>query len=269
MTAQTHAPELPPPYQLVQLAGVDSTNMEARRLAEGGAPDKTVIWASSQSMGRGRRGRSWSSPVGNLYFSILIRPEYPATEVMQLGFIMANAIADAAEGVLEKTASIQVKWPNDVMVNGKKISGILLESESNSDNGVHWAIIGVGVNIEVHPHPHPVGMGSETELEATSLLAEGAGIPISEMLSAIIRHFDAGIDEWREYGFAPVRKAWLERGYGIGKQISVRLPNETIPGTFKALDKNGALVMAIAGKQEDRIITAGDVFLTPATGEVD
>ena len=263
MTAQTHAPELPPPYQLVQLAGVDSTNMEARRRAEGGAPDKTVIWASSQKDGRGRRGRSWSSPEGNLYFSILIRPKYPATEVMQLGFIMANAIADAAEGVLEKTASIQVKWPNDVMVNGKKISGILLESESTGDNGVRWAIIGVGVNIEAHP------ARSETELEATSLATEGAKTSISEILSAIIRHFDAGIDEWQEHGFAPVRNAWLERAYGIGKQISVRLPNETIPGTFKALDKNGALVMAIDGKQEDRIITAGDVFLTPATGEVD
>ncbi len=263
MTAHTHAPELPSPYQLVQLAGVDSTNMEARRLAEGGAPDKTVIWASSQSVGRGRRGHSWSSPVGGLYFSILIRPKYPAEQVMQLGFVMANAIADAAEGVLSKTASIQVKWPNDVMVNGNKISGILLESESAGDNTVQWVIIGVGINIEVHP------MGTETELEATSLAVEGADASISEMLSAIIKHFDTGVEQWLEHGFAPVREAWLDRAVGLGQPISVRLPNETIPGTFKALDKNGALVMAVEGKQEDRIITAGDVFLSPTADKVD
>ncbi|MCK5546513.1 MAG: biotin--[acetyl-CoA-carboxylase] ligase [Rhodospirillaceae bacterium] len=263
MTAQTHAPELPPPYQLVQLAGVDGTNMEARRRVEDGAPDKTVIWASSQSAGRGRRGRSWSSPVGNLYFSILIRPKYPAAEVMQLGFIMANAIANAVEGVLAKTTSIQVKWPNDVMVNGKKISGILLESESSGDNTVQWAIIGVGVNIESQPSK------TEGDFAATSIASEGGDASIGEMLSATIRHFDAGIDEWREHGFAPVRKAWLERAYGIGKKINVRLPNETIPGTFKALDKNGALVMVVDSKQEDRIITAGDVFFSSTADKVD
>ena len=261
MTAPAHAPELPSPYQLVQLGGVDSTNFEARRRAENGAPDSTVIWATSQSAGRGRRGRQWSSPKGGLYFSILIRPEYPAATVMQLGFIMANAIAGAVSSALPGTA-VQTKWPNDVMVGGKKISGILLESESTGDNRVSWVIIGVGINIETHPDK------INSELEATSIAAEGGDALIEKMLSTIMGRFDAGFNEWQELGFAPVRGAWLERAYGLGKKIIVRLPNETIPGTFKQLDESGALVLAVDGEQEDRIITAGDVFLSPITNEV-
>ena len=266
MIAPAHAPDIPSPYQLVQLGSVDSTNAEARRRAEDGALGGTVIWATSQSAGRGRRGRDWSSPQGGLYFSVLIRPDYPPATIMQLGFVMANAIAGALKGVLPD-AAVQTKWPNDVMVDGKKISGMLLESESSNDNAVAWVIIGVGINVETHPSK------TEGDFAATSIVCEGGNASIGEMLSAIITRFDEGFNEWRELGFAPARGAWLGRAYGMGEKIIVRLPNETIPGTFSRLDETGALVLAIDGEQEDRIITAGDVFLSPTVppmvGEMD
>ncbi|MDH5772981.1 MAG: biotin--[acetyl-CoA-carboxylase] ligase [Rhodospirillaceae bacterium] len=266
MTMAASEPELPSSYQLLRLGGVDSTNLEARRQAESGASDKTVIWATSQSAGRGRRGRSWVSPEGNIYFSILLRLNGDVADAMQLGFVIANAIAESLSDFLPSGTKVETKWPNDVLLNGKKISGILMESESANDGKtLKWLIIGVGINVCAHP-----GTG-EGGIITTALIDEGFDFQptsIAYILGDIVHKFDRGLTAWQKGGFAPVRNAWLARAAGLGGEITVRLPNETISGTFKDLNEDGALVLGINNSVE-RLITAGDVFISPTNGEMD
>ena len=143
--------ELPSPYQLVELDCVDSTNAEAKRLGEEGAPDCTIVWAKRQTSGRGRRGREWVSDEGNLYFSILLRMPYPMAAMTQLSFVAANAVADAVSVAAPRGSFVNVKWPNDVLLEGQKVSGILLEGEPDMETGAFkYLVIGVGVNIATH-----------------------------------------------------------------------------------------------------------------------
>lgn len=258
MPGDEPAVRLPSPYRLVQLDEVDSTNAEACRLAEAGAPDSTLVWAKRQTKGRGRRGRNWVSPEGNLYFSILLRPPYPAKDVMQLGFVTANAVADALQVAAPRGTFVHVKWPNDVLMEGRKAAGILLEAEPApaKPGYLNWLVVGVGVNINHHPPEH------ETEFPATSLAAQGAvgdALNVEAMLDTLAKRFLAGLVTWRNLGFGPIRRHWLIRAKGMGGQVQVRLANETLNGIFAALDEDGALVLHMDG-QENRRITAGDVF---------
>ena len=250
--------ELPSPYQLVELDCVDSTNAEAKRLGEEGAPDCTIVWAKRQTSGRGRRGREWVSDSGNLYFSILLRMPYPMTDMSQLSFVAANAVADAVSVAAPRGSFVNVKWPNDVLLEGKKVSGILLEGEPDIDRGCFkYMVIGIGVNIATHP------VIEDGVYPATSLAAEGAageGLSVEKMLDTLAKRFLAGLATWRNLGFGPIRRHWLARAKGLGGPVTVRLPNEVIDGIFAALDENGALVLHLDG-QPNRVITAGDVFI--------
>lgn len=261
MTDASTDVRLPSPYRLVELDAVDSTNEEAKRLAQAGAPDSTIVWAKSQSGGRGRRGRVWSSPEGNLYFSILLRPPYPAHNVMQLGFVAANAIADALQVVLPPGTFVHVKWPNDVLVEGCKISGILMDAEIDTTNRgyLEWLVLGIGINVASHPAE------IDSEFHATSLAAQGvtgAGLDVGALLDTLAKRFLAGLVTWRNLGFGPIRRHWLLRARGLGGPVIVRLPNETLNGIFAALDEDGALILHLDGRPNRRI-TAGDVFIPP------
>lgn len=237
----------------VVLETVDSTNEEAKRRASAGAPDGTLVWAVQQTGGRGRDGRGWASAPGNLYCSLLMRPDYPAAEAMQLGFVTANAVADTVAAALPRSAMVTCKWPNDVLVEGRKIAGILLESEAAAGGGLAWVVIGVGINVAHHPPP------GESRYPATSLIAEGAGaVSPDGILASYCRYLQSGLAVWRRVGFAAVRSAWLRRAHGLGGAITVRLERETLDGTFEDLDADGALVLGQAGGR--RRITVGDVF---------
>ncbi|MBL4614860.1 MAG: biotin--[acetyl-CoA-carboxylase] ligase [Magnetovibrio sp.] len=250
--------QLPSPYRLVELECVDSTNAEAKRLAEQGAPDCTIVWAKSQTAGRGRRGREWVSGDGNLYFSILLRMPYPMETMTQLSFVAANAVADAVQVAAPRGSFVNVKWPNDVLVEGKKISGILMEGEPDMETGAFkWLVLGIGVNIASHP------VVEEGAYPATSLAAQGstgADLDVAAMLDTLAKRFLAGLATWRNLGFGPIRRHWLARAKGLGGPVTVRLPNETIEGVFGALDEKGALILHLDG-QPNRTITAGDVFI--------
>lgn len=250
--------QLPSPYTLVELECVDSTNAEARRLAEQGATDCTVVWAKRQTAGRGRRGRAWVSAPGNLYFSILLRMPYPMDVMTQLGFVAANAVADAVQVAAPRGTFVNVKWPNDVLVEGKKISGILMEGEPDPESGqFKWLILGIGVNVASHP------VVEDGAYPATSLAAQGVsgeGLALAPLLDTLAKRFLAGLATWRNLGFGPIRRHWLARAKGVGGPVTVRLPNETLQGVFGALDENGALVLHLDGRP-NRVITAGDVFI--------
>jgi len=244
---------LPDSFRLVTLDSVDSTNEEIKRRADLGAVDGTVVWALEQTSGRGRRGREWTSPKGNLYCSLLLRPSYPAAKAMQLGFVTAAALAEAVTETLQNDARVTCKWPNDVLVNGRKVAGILIESSSTGGTALDWLAIGVGVNVVSHPRE------TASRYPATSLAAEGAhDVSLPKLLERYCRCLQRWITTWHEHGFAAIRQAWLQRAHGLHEPILVRLENETFEGVFANMDENGALVVEQNGN--DRLVTVGDVF---------
>jgi len=250
-------PKLPPAYRLVALETTDSTNEEAKRLADQGAEDGTLVWAKSQTAGRGRRERSWVSPPGNLYFSVVTRPDCPVQRAAELSFVSALALGDAIGSVAPPMCEVTYKWPNDLLFNGRKGAGILLELALKPDGAekgqLDWLVVGIGVNVTSYPE--------DTAFPATSLRFEGATAEVTDaaVLEAFARHLMAWVDRWLEGGFGPVRRVWLSHAAGLGEEIEVRLPKETLSGTFKDLDEEGGLLLGLTDGSERRI-TAGDVF---------
>ncbi|HIP78799.1 MAG TPA: biotin--[acetyl-CoA-carboxylase] ligase, partial [Kiloniellaceae bacterium] len=135
-------PKLPPAYRLVQLEEIDSTNSEAKRRADEGAEDGTLIWAKRQTAGYGRQGRGWDSDQGNLFLSLIVRPDCRLEQAAQLSFLTALALGDAVGSVAPPMIEVTYKWPNDVLFNGRKGAGILLESKGGPDGSVDWLVIG-------------------------------------------------------------------------------------------------------------------------------
>jgi BirA family biotin operon repressor/biotin-[acetyl-CoA-carboxylase] ligase len=239
----------PAGYRLVELEEVDSTNEEARRRAAQDEPGPLWITAVRQVQGKGRRGRVWTAPEGNLSATLLLRPNRPAAECAQLSFVAALAAADMLALHLPGVA---LKWPNDVLVRGRKIAGILLESEAAPDGTVAWLAAGIGVNLKAFPQ--------DTELPATAVAAEGVTAPSpQDALLDLADGFAKWYEAWRETGFTPVREAWLARAHGLGSRIRVRLARDETAGVFRDIDETGALVLALPGGVT-RTIAAGEVF---------
>ena len=246
---------LPQSYTLIALDEAGSTNDEAKARAAAGAAEGTVVRAGRQRAGRGRRGRLWDSPPGNLYCSVLLRPACEARRVAQLSFVAALAVLDLVDGPLPGRA--RCKWPNDILVDGGKVAGILLESALGSDGRVDWVVLGIGVNLVGHP-------GLEGPIPSTSLVAAGAPALAPEdalplLLAALTRRRSA----WESEGFAAVRRAWLARAHGLGGPVTVASGRETLAGTFEGLDEEGALMLARAGDASVSI-AAGDVYFGDA-----
>ena len=242
-------PRLPPGYTLIALDAVGSTNDEARARARLGAADGTIVWARSQTAGRGRRGRAWASPAGNLYVSLLLRPSGPPATVAQLGFVAALALADTLQQAAPLAATT-LKWPNDVLLGGRKLAGILLESEGARRDGVDALILGLGVNLAAHP--------ADAEFPATDLRAEGATLAAEAALESFVAAFDRWRQRWVSEGFAPARAAWRARAHGLGQPIRVRLADATLEGIFADLDAEGFLLLDT--RDGRRRVSAGDVF---------
>jgi len=232
------------PAGRVRYEELDSTNSEARRLAEKGEPGPLWISTARQTAGRGRRGRAWEAAPGNLAATLLIRPRVPQAALGQLSFVAALAVAEAASH-FAPSAVISVKWPNDVLAEGKKLAGLLLEG------GADWLAIGVGINL--------AGFPEGTDFPATALAQLGIAPPSSEeALTVLAARFAHWYDAWMKTGFDTIREAWLARAAGLGKPIRARLPNETREGVFEGIDQTGALLLNEQGRL--RSIAAGEVF---------
>ena len=241
----------PAGYGLKEFATIDSTNEEARRLAAKGEAGPIWIRADRQTAGRGRRGRAWDSPNGNLAATLFLRPSKSAAESAQLSFVAALAASDAIASFAPRN-DIKLKWPNDVLADGKKIAGILLESASTGDAPPTWLAIGIGINLAQFP--------TETEFPATSLSALGATVPAPATgLAALAAAFAKWYEVWNGHGFPRVRDAWLSRAAGLGTRIRARLQNEETSGVFEGIDSSGALMLREAVDRV-RLIAAGDVF---------
>jgi BirA family biotin operon repressor/biotin-[acetyl-CoA-carboxylase] ligase len=233
---------------------IDSTNAEARRLAEAGEMGPLWIAARRQTQGRGRRGRAWSTGEGNLAATLLVSPDVPVAEAAQLSFVAVFAVRAMARDWVDQHL-LKFKWPNDLLLDGGKVSGLLLES-GRRDHGSVWLAIGVGVNLASAP--------SGTELAATCFadhLKPGAETPTpEEALGSLSQKMAARISAWTRSGFEPFRVDWLRGAHGIGGPCVARLAEgRSLEGVAEGMDEDGALLLRLASG-EVRRITAGDVF---------
>jgi len=230
---------------------LDSTNAEARRRAEAGEAGPVWITARTQTAGRGRRGRSWATDEGNLAATLLTTTGAAAAEAAQVSFLAALAAADLADTCLGPGAA-QLKWPNDVLVYGRKAVGVLVESGPRPDRTL-WLAVGIGVNLARHP--------TDVERPATSFAEHVAGRPPEprQALEILAGRFERWRALWEAEGFAPIAQAWTDRAYGLGRACEARLPNRTLTGVAEGMDPDGALRLRLDDGTVERI-TAGDVF---------
>jgi BirA family transcriptional regulator, biotin operon repressor / biotin---[acetyl-CoA-carboxylase] ligase len=230
---------------------LDSTNAEARRRAEAGEGGPIWITAARQTAGRGRRGRAWSTETGNLAATLLTTTDAPPAEAAQLSFVAALAAADLADTCLGAGAA-RLKWPNDVLVFGKKAVGILVESGSRAD-GRLWLAVGIGINLAHAP--------TAVDRPATAFAEHMAGRPPKPLdaLEVLATRFEAWRKLWATQGFSPIAAGWTARAHGLGEACEARLPNRTVSGIAEGLDPDGALRLRLDDGQLERI-TAGDVF---------
>lgn len=234
---------------------IDSTSEEARRRALAGERGPLWIAASTQTAGRGRRGRSWVSPPGNLMATYLVKPALEVRAAARLSFAAALAVLATLDHWAAGLA--EVKWPNDVLIRGRKIAGILLETAGMQVSGApEWLSIGIGINLTHHPDdlPYP----------ATSLAAEGLSAPAAEdALGVLAPALRGAIARVEGEGFASTRAAWLRRAHGLGQVLSVKLGHDVVEGIFADLDGEGALVVRTA--HGERRLSAGEVFFPAAS----
>jgi BirA family biotin operon repressor/biotin-[acetyl-CoA-carboxylase] ligase len=222
---------------------IGSTNDEARRLAGDGAAHGTVIHADEQTAGRGRLARTWFSPPGNLYLSILLRLNLPPDRMAEISFLTAVAVAETVEKLLPRRIRPVLKWPNDVLVADAKISGILIESQDDA------IIVGIGLNVL----EAPANAGYKT----TTLVANGGIASVDSARDILLDRLGVNLGLWRAGGFAPIRDAWMARSYPVGSAIRVNAGGAPLSGAFAGLDQDGALLLDTpAGRQR---ILAGDV----------
>lgn len=230
---------------------LESTSTTLKQRAEAGAAEGLAIQAFRQSAGRGRQGRGWESPAGNLYLSLLLRPVVPLREAPQWSFVAAVALAETIKTLLPEAAKLTLKWPNDLLLGGAKAAGILVETGVATNNALDWMCIGIGVNITSKPNLPD---------RATACLAEFLpAAPAPEILAAALLQ---NLAHWHEtrlaQGFTPICHAWLRHGPTMGAAVSVKRDGALIEGAFAGLSPEGALKLAKGS--EVQLILAGEII---------
>lgn len=235
-------------------AETDSTNRQAYALGESGATEGLVVIADQQSAGKGRMGRSWASPPGvNLYLSVLLRPPLPPHAAPQLTFVSALAVSRAIAAATDLAPTH--KWPNDILLDGRKVAGLLNEMSAESDR-IRFVVLGIGVNLNMAAEQFPAGL----RMPATSLLLAG-GRPVSRALFArtLMEQLDSLYAEFLRHGPAPILAAWEAHCDLIGKNVEIDEGRSgVVRGTVTGIDRDGALLLALADGSTERIL-AGDV----------
>jgi BirA family biotin operon repressor/biotin-[acetyl-CoA-carboxylase] ligase len=240
---------------IVYFKETDSTNLRAKHLADNGAPEGTVVIAESQTGGRGRRGRVWFSPAGEgIYVSVILRPSFSPNEAPRLTLLAAVA---AAETLLSLTPlRPRIKWPNDIMVGGKKLAGILTQVSTEMDT-VDYIVVGLGLNVNTLPKGFPADLRER----ATSIRAE-MNKPFTriDLLRRYLERFEDLYGMFNRSGFQPVLDRWKGLSDIIGREIRVDLPNHSYAGKVLDVDHDGVLIMRGQDGTLRRIVS-GDVTL--------
>jgi BirA family biotin operon repressor/biotin-[acetyl-CoA-carboxylase] ligase len=240
--------------QLHYFTELDSTNTRARELADAGAAEGEIVLAESQTQGRGRLGRRWESPAfRNLYLSIILRPNLAPAFAGQITLMAAVAVAETVGFFIGRPP--EIKWPNDILTDGKKLAGILAEAACDAKR-VEYVVLGIGLNVDYRAETMPEAL----RRRATSM-AEVAGQPVSRdrVLVRLIQDLDRCYAELEESGFVALQPRW-EAHFGLcGKQVRIDLGDETLLGRALGIDREGALILATVDGQR-RSIVAGDVI---------
>ncbi|WP_152047908.1 biotin--[acetyl-CoA-carboxylase] ligase [Aureimonas psammosilenae] len=231
---------------------VGSTNTVAMEAARSGDPGPLWVTAARQAAGRGRRARTWVSERGNLYSSLLLINPSPQEALHNLPLVVSLGLCEALSTLPSlASAEVSIKWPNDVLIGGRKCAGILIESERLPD-GRTAVVAGCGVNVANVP--------SDTPYPVTGLRQEGCGAEVDEVFAAVAASIEGALAFWDRGGnFAAIRERWIANCAGIGAPCRVNLQDRTMVGTFVGLDREGRLLL----KEDDgaiRLVSAGDVF---------
>ena len=226
-----------------------STNAEALARARAGERGPLWIVTAEQTAGRGRRGAAWVSKPGNLYTTLLLTEPSPQAAAPQLSFVAALALHDAVAGLAPQIGpALKLKWPNDLVLGGAKLAGILIEGESDPAFAV---AVGIGVNCAHHPEG--------TVYPATDLASAGALVSPEALHAALAAAMALRLRQWAQgQGFAAIRADWLKRAAGLGADIRVRLPEREFSGRFEGLDESGRLLVTEGGALT--AVGAGEVF---------
>ena len=232
---------------------LESTNDLAKQLAEEGAGHGEVVVAEAQTAGRGRRGRAWVSPPRkNLYLSAILRPDLPPQRAAELTLVASVAVCEA---VRQAGVAATIKWPNDVIVNGRKVAGILTEMAAEVDR-VQWVVLGVGVNLNIAAEDLP----DDLREIATSIAAErGEPVPRALFTAALLGGLEEWLDRYEDEGFGPVRDAWRSLSGTLGREVRVSMAGGEISGIAEDIDESGALL--VRGAAGLTRVVAGDVQL--------
>ncbi|PLX74716.1 MAG: biotin--[acetyl-CoA-carboxylase] ligase [Desulfuromonas sp.] len=232
---------------------VDSTNRWAYALGEQGGEDGTVVIADRQDAGKGRMGRSWESPSGvNLYLSVLLRPSILPWDAPQLTFLSAVAVCRAIAETCGMMA--RVKWPNDILLNGRKVAGLLNEMSSETDR-IRFVVLGIGVNLNMSAEQFP----ADLRYPATSVLLEtGKAVPRAEFVRMLLRHLDQLYLTYLEHGSGSVMAAWAELSDLVGRHVEVDCQSKIVAGRVVGFGEDGALLLECADGRREPIL-AGDV----------
>lgn len=242
-------------YSLITFEEIDSTNSEALRIANSGANGDFVILSKTQTGGRGTKGRDWNSLEGNLHTSILLQTEFDIKQNSQLPFLVANVVFETINHFSKQSGiklNVQLKWPNDILIDSKKVAGILLESISLKEK--NYVIIGIGVNIKKTP-----------ELNKNVTCIKDCGIEIespSEFLNILMSKFKTLYDQWKsDNNFTRIRKDWMKRAYNLNKVIIVDDGSRRISGIFKGIGPDGTMKIQLASGQYCNIVTGELSFI--------
>lgn len=227
-----------------------STNADARERALAGERGPLWLAARRQTAGRGRRDRVWQGLPGNLFATGLYVLDCKPARAAEFSFMAALAVAQVCDVALGDPGRTRLKWPNDVLVDGRKVAGILLESGQAPEGGL-WLAIGVGLNLAAAP--------AGLEQAVTSLAEAGGAIDRESALHHLVGAAERERARWTQYGFATIREGWLRRAHGLGEPCIVRLARETLYGRFADLAADGALRLELDNGQY-RSISAGEVF---------
>jgi len=241
--------------EIVHFHETDSTNSRARELAERGSPEGTVVVAEKQTVGRGRKGRSWfSDDKGGIYMSIILRPLLSPGDTAGITLMTAVALAEALLSIAP--IDVKIKWPNDILVNGKKLSGILTEMDAGMDS-VNYIIVGVGINVNADIDNFP----DEVREVATSISAEtGMKLSRNDVICAFLERLEFYYESSRKEGFASVIEKWKSLSDIIGRPVRVDVVNGSFTGRVADIDPSGILVLEDKDGNTKRIIS-GDVTI--------
>lgn len=230
---------MPAGWTVVPLGTVASTMDEARRLEGEGASDRTAVRADAQTGGHGRLGRSWASPPGNVYTTVILRPPIPTSRAAEASLVAAVAVADAVSCFAEP---VGLKWPNDVLLDGGKVAGVLLEAVATGPS-LSAVLVGIGINVASRP---------ELPDRPTARIATADA---DTVFAALVEALGRRYDHWIEEGLDGVRRAWLDRGPALDTPITVGQGEQRLTGRFAGLEADGTLRLRLLDGTQHRIVS--------------